>query len=86
MKLPPFSPDDLIEELRQAAREELVDVFPHATDVTEMVYWEAAEMIEAFYAALKSIGEGADDPVTIANSAIDPEKWSLVARLSKAKD
>jgi hypothetical protein len=79
MDLPKWNPDELIELLREEAREEMTYVCsPDAFDVKEMSAWEAADMIEAFYAALKRIAEGARDPAKIANVAIDPQQWTLV--------
>lgn len=78
MDLPKWNPDELIEMLREEAREELTYVFPEISDVKEMSAWEAADMIEAFYAALKRIAEGIGDPMKIANVAIDPQQWTLV--------
>lgn len=78
MKLPKWNPDELIEELREEARQELTCVFPHIDDVTELMAWEAADMIEAFYAALKRIAEGIGDPMKTANVAIDPQQWTLL--------
>jgi hypothetical protein len=76
--LPKWNPDELIELLREEAREELAYVFPDASDVKDMPAWEAADMIEAFYEALKKIAEGAADPIKIANVVIDPQQWTLV--------
>ncbi len=80
MELPKWSPGELIELLREEAREELTYVFAGISDVKEMSAWEGADMIEAFYAALKRIAEGIGDPMKIANVAIDPQQWTLVKR------
>lgn len=75
------TPEELVEELREAAElsnrlanegnEPLkaVMVVPDflIEDTTE---WEAADLIEAWHRSLKSIAEGAPDPVGIAKDAL----------------
>lgn len=78
MTLPKWSPDEIVELLREEARDELTYVFPEIKDVTELMTWEAAAMIEAFHSALKRIAEGIGDPMKTANIAIDPQQWTLV--------
>lgn len=78
MDLPRWTPEELIEMLREAASEDMAYVFPDIRDVKEMLTWEAADMIEMFYATLKRIAEGIGDPIKTANVAIDPQQWTMV--------
>lgn len=74
-----FSPTDLVEELRDAARDEVEDLRDGGvvTEEFKMTTWEAADYIEHLATALREIEAGGSDPVITARLALDVERWMV---------
>jgi hypothetical protein len=70
--LPKLSPQEIIEELRWAAHNTFVDIFPHADSEEDTLEGEAASMIETMLKAFHRIVAGDGDPVKIAKAFTDP--------------
>lgn len=74
VKLPKFSPQQMIDELRFLARSLHEDIDESVIPLEEMTEWEAADLIQKFHGALQKISDGAPDPKTIATDALRDDR------------
>ncbi len=68
------TPEGIVEELREAARLEAIELGVSEADLPG---WQGADHIEHLRGQLKRIAEGEPEPVQIAAEALDPMLWVL---------
>lgn len=68
------TPEGIVEELRQAARLEAVELDVAKEDLTA---WEAADHIDHLRGHLQRIADGEPEPARVAAEALDARLWIL---------
>lgn len=76
------TPKGIVEELREAARLDAVEL---AVPKEELTDWAAADHIDHLRSHLQRIAEGEENPKQIAAEALDPVLWMLTPTTSEQR-